>query len=299
MSENPEPNNRKVFVIHGRNALARSGLFAFLRAIGLDPIEWSEAIRMTGKGSPYIGDVLDAAFNAAQAVVVLQTPDDVAHLHESLTFPGDPETEAQMQPRPNVLFEAGMALGRDEERTIIVELGQVKSFSDIHGRHVVRLSNDLAPRQELANRLETAGCAVKLVGTDWHKAGDLTPPAPPGGGLPLGRKLPSSTASGLPRFSARYIDNGSRRLGELQVTNLGPGDAFQVDLETDGEFSLVSRGGSNDFPVPRLPQGKSVTVLVDSTRTLGDTRKSYFNLTIKAATADGVAFDVDEFVSGL
>ena len=29
-----------------------------------------------------------------------------------------------------------MALGRDEERTIIVELGRVKSFSDIHGRHV-------------------------------------------------------------------------------------------------------------------------------------------------------------------
>jgi hypothetical protein len=31
-----------------------------------------------------------------------------------------------MQPRANVLFEAGMALGRDEARTIIVELGKVK-----------------------------------------------------------------------------------------------------------------------------------------------------------------------------
>ena len=82
---------RKVFVIHGRNEPARKGLFEFLRAIGLDPIEWSEAIQMTGKGSPYIGEVLDTAFASAQAVVVLQTPDDVTYLHESLTDPGDPE----------------------------------------------------------------------------------------------------------------------------------------------------------------------------------------------------------------
>ncbi len=132
-------DRRKVFVIHGRNEPARKGLFEFLRAIGLDPIEWSEAIRLTGKASPYIGQVLDAAFSSAQAVVVLQTPDDIAHLHESLTFVGDPECLPQMQPRPNVLFEAGMAMGRDEDRTVIVEMGQVKVFSDIHGRHVVRL----------------------------------------------------------------------------------------------------------------------------------------------------------------
>lgn len=107
----PGVDPRKVFVVHGRNEPARKGLFEFLRAIGLDPIEWSEAIQMTGQASPYIGDVLDAAFGAAQAVVVLQTPDDVAHLHESLTYPGDPECSPQMQPRPNVLFEAGMAMG--------------------------------------------------------------------------------------------------------------------------------------------------------------------------------------------
>ncbi|HRE01624.1 MAG TPA: nucleotide-binding protein, partial [Ilumatobacteraceae bacterium] len=75
----PSPADpRKVFVVHGRNALARRGLFEFLRALDLDPIEWSEALHMTGQASPYIGNVLDAAFGAAQAVVVLQTPDDVA-----------------------------------------------------------------------------------------------------------------------------------------------------------------------------------------------------------------------------
>lgn len=111
-----------------------------------------------------------------------QTPDHVAHLHESLTYPGDPETQPQMQPRPNVLYEAGMAMGRNPDRTVMVELGQVKVFSDIHRRHAVRLDNSIAKRQDLANR-RNAGCAGNLERTDWHDAGDLTPPSPPGGGL--------------------------------------------------------------------------------------------------------------------
>ena len=41
---------RKVFVVHGRNGAARTAMFAFLRAIGLDPIEWSVAVQMTGEG---------------------------------------------------------------------------------------------------------------------------------------------------------------------------------------------------------------------------------------------------------
>ena len=94
----PGVDPRKVLVVHGRSEPARKGLFEFLRAIGLEPIEWSEAIQMTGQASPYIGDVRDVAFGAAQAVVVLQTPDDVAHLHEWLTYPGDPECSPKMQP---------------------------------------------------------------------------------------------------------------------------------------------------------------------------------------------------------
>lgn len=167
---------RIVFVIYGRNERARSSLFTFLRSIGLAPREWPQLVRDTGKGSPYIGDVLDAAFSKAQAVVVLMTPDDLAQLRESFRSPHDPPHESQLtgQARPNVLFEAGMAMGRNPDRTIIVELGTVRPFSDIAGRHTVRLSNDSAARQELAQRLETAGCAVDLSGRDWHSEGDFT-----------------------------------------------------------------------------------------------------------------------------
>jgi predicted nucleotide-binding protein len=286
---------RKVLVVHGRNEPARRGLFEFLRAIGLDPIEWSEAIQMTGQASPFIGDVLDAAFGAAQAVVVLQTPDDVAHLHESLTYPGDPECSPQMQPRPNVLFEAGMAMGRNADRTVIVELGQVKSFSDIHGRHVVRLDNSVGRRQELANRLTTAGCAVKLTGTDWHDAGDLTPPAPPGGGLPLGRKMPSSQASGLPRLEAHFRSNGSGRMGEIVITNHGPGDIYELNIEVPEVSGLLTRP-EDGFPVPKLPPGKSVRAF--QTQTLARGHEPYFTVTLIGRTADGTEIRQEEFVSG-
>lgn len=66
-----------------------------------------------------MGEVLDAAFMNGRALVVLLTPDDVAYLHgDYAAGPGDPEAEAKGQARPNVLFEAGMAMGRNADRTI-------------------------------------------------------------------------------------------------------------------------------------------------------------------------------------
>jgi hypothetical protein len=163
-------------VVHGRNSDARDSLFRFLRSIGLSPLEWSQAIKETGKASPFIGEILDVAFSKAQAVVVLMTPDDVAQLRRVFRSPYDLSYESQLtgQARPNVLFEAGMAMGRDPDRVVIIELGTVRPFSDIAGRHTIRLDNSVAARQELARRLETAGCRVDLTGTDWHREGDLT-----------------------------------------------------------------------------------------------------------------------------
>ena len=171
----PPTDAQEVFVVHGRNGKARQAIFDFLRSIGLHPLEWSEAVQSTGRPSPYIGDILNAVFSKAHAVVVLMTPDDDAQLRESLRSDSDPphETDLSGQARPNVLFEAGMAMGRNENRTILVELGTLRPFSDIAGRHVIRLDNTTQRRQELAQRLEIAGCPVNLRGTDWHTAGDF------------------------------------------------------------------------------------------------------------------------------
>lgn len=166
---------RAVMVVHGRDMDARGSMFSFLEALGLHPLDWSELRAATKKPTPYVGEVLDAAFSRAQAVVVLLTPDDEARLRTQFHQPGDPphETELTPQARPNVLFEAGMAMGRHPERTLLVELGTVRPFSDIGGRHAVRLSNSTADRQELAHRLKDAGCPVNLATTRWHDAGDF------------------------------------------------------------------------------------------------------------------------------
>src|SRR5258708_35968094 len=70
----------KVWVIHGRDERLRNGLFQFLRCIGLQPLEFLEARKLTLQPTPYIGEILEAAFEHAQAVVVLLTPDDEGRL---------------------------------------------------------------------------------------------------------------------------------------------------------------------------------------------------------------------------
>ena len=171
----PATNAREVFVVHGRNLKGREALFDFLRAIDLYPLEWSEAVAATGKPSPYIGEILDAVFSRAHAVVVLFTPDDEARLKRPFQDDSDPPHETQLtgQARPNVLFEAGMAMARSQDRTILVELGNLRPYSDIGGRHTLRLDNSTQRRQELAKRLQAAGCPVKLDGIGWHDAGDF------------------------------------------------------------------------------------------------------------------------------
>ena len=173
--ERTERNPRRVFVVHGRNEVLRRAMFTFLRSISLEPIEWSEAVKWTGSGSPHVTEILDVAFNRAQATVVLMTPDDEARLRLEFQSSTDTLHEKELTPqaRPNVIFEAGMALGRDPDRTVLVEIGQLRPFSDIAGRHTVRLDNSVAKRQDLAVRLRTAGCPVNLDGTDWHEAGEF------------------------------------------------------------------------------------------------------------------------------
>ena len=173
MKEPNKPNTSRVFVIHGRNEEIRRALFDFLRAIDLKPIEWSVAVALTGKPSPFVEEILDAAMQYAQAIIVLFTGDDQVRLRDEFLWVNDPayEKEATPQSRPNVIFEAGLALGKYPERTILVQVGKLRPFSDIAGRHFVRLRNTSKSRQELAQRLKLAGCKVDLSGTDWHDAG--------------------------------------------------------------------------------------------------------------------------------
>lgn len=175
MSRSMPRRGNTVFVVHGRNTAARDEVFAFLRAVGLRPLEWSQAIRLVRKGSPYVGEILEAAFREAAAIVVLLTPDDEARLRPIFANARDPEFERKLtgQARPNVLFEAGMAFGKDPNSTVLVQIGEVRPFSDLGGRHVVHLSNQATSRQEFVTKLANAGCNVDTTGADWLNAGNF------------------------------------------------------------------------------------------------------------------------------
>jgi predicted nucleotide-binding protein len=165
----------RYLVVHGRNEPLRKDLFSFLRSLALQPLEWRKAIEAAGKGSPHISEIIDAAFNEAVAVVVLLSPDDQVRLSEQFQRPGDPPYEKELvgQARPNVLFEAGMAFGRNPNSTVLIQVGDVKPFSDVGGRHVTRLANDPESRSEVVTKLKNAGCAVDDGGTDWYSVGDF------------------------------------------------------------------------------------------------------------------------------
>ncbi len=141
--------------------------------------EWNQLVASTGEGAPYIGQILDVAFQQAQAVIVLMTGDDAGYLLPELRHDDDPEYERNPTPQPrlNVVFEAGMAMAWDPRRTILVECGpRLRPYSDIAGRHAVRLNNSAERRMDVAERLRTAGCAVNTEHRrDWLFTGDFSP----------------------------------------------------------------------------------------------------------------------------
>jgi predicted nucleotide-binding protein len=163
--------SRNVVVVYGRDLRLRDAMFQFLLALRLNPVDWNEAVSRTRKGSPFTGEVVEALFVDAQAIVVILSPDEQVRLRRDLRAGGNPEEG--WQPRPNVFVEAGMALAKDEARTILVEVGIVRSASDLHGRNVIRLDRTSGQRNSLVQRLRTAGCKVNTTNNDWLSAGDF------------------------------------------------------------------------------------------------------------------------------
>jgi predicted nucleotide-binding protein len=170
-----EGRTRDVVVIHGRDERVRESVFQLLRSVGLNPIEWNEAVHRTGHGSPYTGEVLDALFGRAQAIVAVFSPDERVELRKDLRNSRSGENES-WQSRPNVFVETGMALAKDASHTILIQVGDVRPASDLFGRHILKMDDSPEMRNSFVQRLTTAGCAVKLVGNDWLKAGKFRIP---------------------------------------------------------------------------------------------------------------------------
>ena len=157
-----QPRGKNVFVVHGRDFKIRNALFTFLRTLGLQPLNWTALVEATNNPSPHINEILKTGFRMATCAVVLLTPDDEARLLEEFHLPDDPDYEKNLspQPRPNVLFEAGMAMAHFPDKTVLVQMGWSRPFSDVAGIHAVKMDNSIEKRRDLARRLHMAGCDI-------------------------------------------------------------------------------------------------------------------------------------------
>src|SRR5262249_47494480 len=104
----------------------------------------------------------------------LFTPDEDAfpsERYKEIDAPGP-----HPQPRPNVVFEAGMAFAYDPDRTIVVEMGRIREISDLGGVYSVRWTEDgFETRRRLLRKLKLAKCPVKDDGDHWVRAGGAYP----------------------------------------------------------------------------------------------------------------------------
>jgi hypothetical protein len=247
-------------------------MFTFLRAIGLSPLEWSQAISFAPDSTPYIGEVLNVALKAAQAVLVLLTPDDVAYLRPDYAGEHDDDEKTPCgQARPNVLFEAGMAMGHDSGRTVLVQLGKLRAFSDVAGRHILRLTGSVSSRQQLAQRMAKAGCAVDISGTEWHTAGEFAIPQPVSASdlaLAPGHSAPEATTADddqILSFSkvkiAPSVFGNTEVMG--QITNnddMEHSAAIRATVYTeDGEIRTTATGAINQLAAR---QTKTFSILI-------------------------------------
>jgi predicted nucleotide-binding protein len=170
--------NNSIFVVRGRDDKLADDMYAFLGAIGLNPIEWEHAIKAAkGGANPIIGNVIDNAMKKAQGILVLLSPDEDAKLKGKFCGAKDRKYSLHKldgQPRPNVILEAGMALGAHSDKTILVQVGDMREISDIAGKHLVHLSNTAQSRKTLAMRLkDKLKFKVNIDGDLWLKVGNF------------------------------------------------------------------------------------------------------------------------------
>ncbi len=167
-------NVSTVFLVYGRNERVNAAMKSFLRALGLQVVEFPQAAPGL-EPTAFIGETVDRAIREASAVVVLFTPDEEVAIRQELSK----APERGYQARPNVYFEAGLAMATRRPNVVFVEVGEVRPFSDTAGRWLVRFDGGPRSRSALASRLQKAGCRVRNDGEDWKTAGDFVPVVKP------------------------------------------------------------------------------------------------------------------------
>ncbi|HEU4562651.1 MAG TPA: TIR domain-containing protein [Longimicrobium sp.] len=153
----------RVFIVHGRDIQARDELVKFIRSLGWEWLSFHDASVGLG-ASPFITEIIRNGIAHASATIALFTPDEQAALYLTEgTLADEEEQPSRWQARPNVIFEAGLALGVAGERTVLVTMGaDVRLFSNVGGKRIIELDNSVGKailRQQLEELIGPATAA--------------------------------------------------------------------------------------------------------------------------------------------
>jgi len=277
-SQDKDP--RKVFLVHGRDRRAREALVALLTAFGLEIIDWGDAAAASaGGGAPFTANIVDAGIRLSRAVVVLFTPDDIGYVHPDLREENDEryELEPTGQPRLNVVFEAGMAMGHDRDHVVLVEVGHVRKMSDIAGVNFIHMDDSIERRKELARRLEGAELRVDTAsGKEWITAGSFNHPS----------RIAVDLTSALGRLTSpqsRSAVNNSQQVTGV-ITCLRAPVRAHILVRSSGDLGYWRQGGAL-----RLREGGGFEASATFGRSETHDAGKEYTLMLVAATPDASA----------
>lgn len=147
-----------VFVVHGRNHVARDAVIQLVESIGM---EWRDlhSVEFKYSTSDSLWETVYIGIRLAKAVIVLFTPDETAQLQ-----PDHGDEAAREQSRPNVFLEAGLALGMRKDRTILLQVQPAKRPSDLQGHFWIDADDPDDWRELVERKLRSFGCQCKKNG---------------------------------------------------------------------------------------------------------------------------------------
>jgi len=142
-------NNKKVFIVHGRDVAAKSEVARYLEKLDMDPIILHEQ----ASSSNTIIEKIEAHSDVGYAVIIYTPCDQGSIISDNL--------DLKARARQNVVFEHGYFIGRlGRSRVTALKVEGVETPNDISGVVYIDLDTRGAWRIELARELRNAGYSV-------------------------------------------------------------------------------------------------------------------------------------------
>jgi|GEM_PF-7030387 len=152
---------KKIFIVHGHDELAKITLARFLENLKLEPIILHEQSSSNRTLIEKLEDYADVIF-----AIVLLTPDDVGSIASNISATDKKLKEKlSFRARQNVIFELGYFIGRlGRNKVCALYKGNIELPTDYSGVVYISMDDNGAWKQILARELKNVGLEVHLEG---------------------------------------------------------------------------------------------------------------------------------------